>query len=121
MQVRLRDRLDDHGLISVVICRTLGQEWEIDTWLMSCRVIGRRVEEAVCGQLVRWARERGMVALRGRYRPTPRNALVRELYGKLGFHHLGNEGEESLWRLPVSAWKDPQVPIAMDEAGGLDP
>ena len=45
MLVRLVDIFGDNRMISVVICRPLGNEtWEVDTWLMSCRVLGRKAE-----------------------------------------------------------------------------
>ena len=47
LQVRLADIFGDNGMISVVVCRP-GERpvWEIDTWLMSCRVLGRKVEQS---------------------------------------------------------------------------
>ncbi len=57
----------------------------IDTWLMSCRVLGRKVEEAVLNVLCSEARRRGINQLIGTYIPTERNALVEDHYAKLGF------------------------------------
>lgn len=86
LQVRLRDAFGDNGIISVIICRALANDtWEIDTWLMSCRVLGRRVEQAVLGELVHHARARGIRRLVGDYHPTERNGLVAEHYSKLQF------------------------------------
>ncbi len=84
---RLRDRFADNGLIGVMIGRDLGdgQTLELDTWLMSCRVLGRRMEEFMAGAMMVAARERGLSRLLGRYLPTAKNALVRELYPRLGF------------------------------------
>src|SRR5258705_2746178 len=53
LQVRLADSFGDNGMISVLICRGRAQDWDIDTWLMSCRVLGRRVEEAVLQEILR--------------------------------------------------------------------
>src|SRR5581483_6064567 len=52
LQVRLADRFGDLGMIGVVICGPgSGRfEWEIETWLMSCRVLGRKVEEAMLAE-----------------------------------------------------------------------
>ena len=50
LQVRLADRFGDLGMIGVVICHPSKIDdaaWEIDTWLMSCRVLGRKGEEAI--------------------------------------------------------------------------
>jgi FkbH-like protein len=86
LQVRLLDTLGDNGMISVVICRPSSPDtWVIDTWLMSCRVLGRRVEEMVLREISVHAEKAGVRRLVGQYRPTERNALVREHYAKLGF------------------------------------
>jgi FkbH-like protein len=86
MQVRLSDTFGDNGMISVVICRACSVEtWEIDTWLMSCRVLGRCVENMVLRELVHHADRRNIHTLVGIYRPTDRNKLVERHYEKLGF------------------------------------
>ena len=100
LQVRLSDTFGDNGMISVVICRRQGEsDWEIDTWLMSCRVLGRRVEQMVLREILEHARRRGIRKLIGIYRPTDRNKLVAEHYSKLGFlrvhrHADGTTAEE---------------------------
>ncbi len=70
LQIHLADKFGDNGMVSIVICKTSGNCWEIDTWLMSCRVIKRRVEEAVCDELVALARTHGIRILKGFYGPT---------------------------------------------------
>jgi FkbH-like protein len=93
LQVRLTDVFGDNGMISVVICRPQGQRiWAIDTWLMSCRVLGRNVEAMVLRELVLQARERGITRLVGRYIPSGRNEMVRDHYSKLGFEPGDEEG-----------------------------
>jgi FkbH-like protein len=101
LQVRLRDKFGDNGMISVVICRPRARHvWELDVWLMSCRVLGRRVEEAVLGEIVRHARAAGIDTLIGRYLPTARNDIVKDHYMKLGFA-LDGHGEDgsTTWSL----------------------
>lgn len=86
LQIRLKDIYGDNGMISVIICREAGPEtWEIDTWLMSCRVLGRKVEQAVLNDLLTKARSVGISHIIGRYIPTERNALVKDHYQDLGF------------------------------------
>ena len=85
LQVRLADTFGDNGMISAVICRTAGADWEIDSWLMSCRVLGRKVEQVVLGQLAKMARTKGVKCLIGSYRPSGRNSIVADHYAKLGF------------------------------------
>jgi FkbH-like protein len=83
--VRLQDRFGDHGLISIVIGRVAGDALEIDTWLMSCRVLKRQVEELVLNELARQAQLKGHSRLEGIYLPTPKNDMVREFYPRMGF------------------------------------
>lgn len=109
---RLSDRLDDHGLISVVSLIRRGLDVHITRWLMSCRVIGRRVEEAVLGVVAEQAKELGGKCLIGEYRPTSRNEMVAEHYCKLGFTCLGTTIENAIsWRLDLEEFTLGQVPI----------
>jgi FkbH-like protein len=83
--MRLKDRFGDHGLISIVIARKEGETMEIDTWLMSCRVLKRQVEEEVLNELARLAAIRGCAQLEGVYFPTAKNEMVRDFYPRMGF------------------------------------
>ena len=86
LQVRLTDIFGDNGMISVVICRCPTQNvWEIDTWLMSCRVLGRKVESMVLGEILKHAARADIATLIGVYHPTERNQMVADHYEKLGF------------------------------------
>lgn len=92
LQVRLADIFGDNGMISVVICRP-GEAgaWDIDTWLMSCRVLGRKVEHMVLREILKHARAAGVHKLTGVYCATDRNKLVVDHYAKLGFTKVGEE------------------------------
>ncbi len=83
--VRLKDRFGDHGLISIVVGHRSGSTLEIDTWLMSCRVLKRQVEEEVLNELVRLAKKRDCTRLEGIYLPTAKNEMVRDFYTRMGF------------------------------------
>ena len=102
---RLRDRFADNGLIGVMFGR-IGDDprWlEIDTWLMSCRVLGRRMEELMCGEMMTAARQMGVDLILGRYIPTAKNAMVANLYERLGFEPMDSgmnsdlANGETLW------------------------
>ncbi len=74
----------------------------IDTWLMSCRVLGRQVEEEVINQLCQVARERGFRRLIGEYIPTAKNGLVRDLYRRVGFDPIStDDATTTLWCMAV--------------------
>lgn len=111
LALRLKDRFGDNGLISVILARP-DPEWPagqllIDTWLMSCRVLGRQVEAAALGVLATEADRCGASSLIGEYRPTPRNGLVADHYPKLGFVSCsasnGSATEASFWRYDLPA------------------
>ena len=95
------DRFSDHGLVGVVLTRVEGDLLDIDTWLMSCRVIGRTVEQTVLQVLAREAVAHGCRALRGTYIPTAKNGLVADLYPRLGFTRTQQDGETTVWELAV--------------------
>jgi FkbH-like protein len=98
LHARLIDTFGDNGIICVVICRPAEPGvWLIDTWLMSCRVLGRRVEQMVLREILLRARANGIAVLRGAYRPTERNELVRDHYRKLGFVHTGTDEDGATW------------------------
>ena len=99
LQVRLKDIFGDNGMICVVVCRPKDETtWEIDTWLMSCRVLGRGVERMVLQEVVLAARERGIERLIGVHIPTDRNGMVKDHYAGLGFAPYGSDaGGRSEW------------------------
>jgi FkbH-like protein len=100
---RLRDRFADHGLIAVLFADSAGEEWKVDTWLMSCRVIGRGVEEFMLRDLAEAARTAGARRLRASYIPTAKNKLVEQLLPGMGFSPAQEPGDFTLdlRRLPV--------------------
>ena len=72
-QLRLRDKFGDNGMIACVIAvLEENGDLRVDTWLMSCRVLGRTVEEATFNLLLERARALGARRLTGEYRPRKR-------------------------------------------------
>jgi FkbH-like protein len=114
LQSRLADTFGDNGMISVVICRRRGNTWDIDTWLMSCRVLKRQVEQAVLMELLEQARAAGIERIVGRYLPTDRNRLVQDHYRRLGFALLEARADGTTeWTLDVTAAPNFRVPMAV--------
>ena len=86
LQLRLLDRFGDNGVIAIVIGRLQpNKDLLIDTWLMSCRVLGRQVEPTTLNLIAREAGKLGARRLVGEYIPTKKNAMVKDHYVKLGF------------------------------------
>ena len=104
-------------MICVVICRPgAADEWVIDTWLMSCRVLGRKVEQMVLREILHQAREAGIDRVLGRYDPTEKNALVRDHYEKLGFAKVGEQDGSTTWSMPA-ATEIAEVPMRVVRSG----
>jgi len=119
LQVRLLDRFGDNGMICCIIARPDANAWILDTWVMSCRVLGRRVEETVLNEIVRRGRSAGIARIVGLYRPTPRNGLVRDHYRNLGFTPDGSDGDTERWVLNIASYETRLVPIVIEHAAGM--
>jgi len=83
-QLSLADRFGEHGIISVVVLRIDGTQAVIDTWVMSCRVFTRGMEEFVFRIIWRIAKQGGCTGLLGSYVRSAKNAVVAGLYQRLG-------------------------------------
>jgi FkbH-like protein len=103
LAVRLRDRYADHGLVGLIIAHRQGAVLDIDTWLMSCRVIGRTVEATMLEHLCRRAAALGCNALQGTYIPTAKNAMAADAYAKSGFERTRHEEGQEVWAYDLLA------------------
>jgi len=101
LTARAWDRFGDSGLIGVTITRDVGDICEIDTCLMSCRVIGRGVETAMLSCIIDQARSRGMQKVVGKFIPTKKNVPARDFYSMHGFRKEAEQNGEILWTLEI--------------------
>ncbi len=115
VQVRLVDRFGDNGVIAVLIADKGADVWEIDTWLMSCRVLGRRVEEACLAHLAAAAKASGAQALIGKFVPSAKNAMVKDHYPKLGFSRERELEGTAIFRLDLDSYVAPTLEMAVDD------
>lgn len=99
---RLRDRFGDNGLIAAAIAIPENEtRWRLDTFLMSCRVIGRGVETALLAAVERLVRARGGRALLAEYLPTSKNQPAAQLLPSHGFSPA--PGSATLWQHALAA------------------
>ena len=110
LSARVADRFGDNGLISVIIALRHENVLDIDTWLMSCRVLGRNVENALLALLADRASAMGAKYIRGRYVDSGRNGIVRGMFESFGFRRI-DEGSarETVWLLDLGDMK-PKLP-----------
>ncbi len=120
LQIRLIDRFGDNGIISIIAGGPAGEphvgadlahdialgsgDLLLHTWLMSCRVLGRGVEQATLNLVIAEARRLGARRLIGIYRPTPKNNMTRQLYAGFGFTPLEDAADgKTVWALSLEA------------------
>lgn len=82
---RLDDCFGDHGIVICASVRLTDAGAELVTFLMSCRVIGREIEQAFLGALLQHLTARGIERVEGTYIPTDKNTPARDFYENMGF------------------------------------
>ena len=118
--ITVRDRFGDFGLIAVIVLKHSGDTLEVDTFLMSCRVLQRGVEQYAMNHIVEYARAKNFKSIVGRYIPTAKNSMVQEFFAQFGFERGAQRGSEPAetgteWRLDVSRYVPREVFINKPE------
>ncbi len=98
----VRDVFGDNGLIAVAILHNEGDSVEIDTLLMSCRVIGRTVETAIISLLAEKVKRAGTITLQGWFLPTKKNAPAETFYPDHRFTKVKDEESGQLWKFDLT-------------------
>ncbi len=105
----LKDKFGDHGLVSVVILeKKSDKELFVDTWLMSCRVLKRGMEEFIINKMIETAKANGFEKVSSEYLPTPKNKMVKDIYSTFGFR----EKAEGQYEIMVDEYRNKPVFIA---------
>jgi FkbH-like protein len=99
--VQVKDKFGDNGIVGVIIAQLKNGICEIETLLLSCRVIGRTIETAMLGFLAETSKANGARFLQGRFIPTKKNTPVRELYPSHSFRLLDSGDDSTLWSLDL--------------------
>ncbi len=88
----LKDKYGSYGLISAVIMKKVSADTLfIDTWILSCRVLKRGMEEFIINSMIRTAAENGFSYVEAEYVPTAKNGMVKRIYPDHGFEEIGND------------------------------
>ncbi|MCI0390828.1 MAG: hypothetical protein MOB07_18940, partial [Acidobacteria bacterium] len=103
--ISVSDRFGDDGLVGVAITLDKGSVCEIDTLLLSCRVIGRTIESALLAYIIQQAYSRGLGSLKGWFLPTGRNGPASDFYPSHGFSLARKENHGSLWQFDLATSK----------------
>ena len=95
--LRLSDKYGDYGLTGLAIVEKSGT-WRIDNLLLSCRILGRQVEQAVLAYIADDAKNCSQQKLIAEFISTKRNNPARDFYSDMGFQELKNDNE-GFWEL----------------------
>ncbi len=110
--ITVRDRFGDFGLINLVILRRVEDALEIDTFVMSCRVLQRGVEQLAMNRVFEHARRAGCRRVVGCYIPTAKNVMVKDFYERFGFAPIeARDGQGSWYALDVADYLPREVYI----------
>ena len=111
---KLEDKFGDNGVVSVISGQISDSQLHMRLWLMSCRVLKRGMEDAMLDTLVEDAKAKGLKAIIGYYYPTPKNGMVKDFYGRMGFEKIDEDAEgNTTWKLDLSSYtpKNPAIEI----------
>ncbi len=97
----LEDKFGHYGLISLIILHKENDSLFIDTWIMSCRVLKRTMENFVLNSIVNAAKSKGYTKLIGEYIPTAKNKMVKDHYRELGFSEIDGK-----WVLEINNYSE---------------
>lgn len=99
--LHLKDNISDMGIVGVVIMKYKKQEALIDSFLLSCRALGRGAEDAFLSFLVNALREKGIKTLRGEYVKTVKNEQVADFFKKKAFRNIESTDAGSEWEIDL--------------------
>ncbi|MFC1504700.1 HAD-IIIC family phosphatase, partial [Spirochaetota bacterium] len=96
--LELKDKFGENGLTGVIMLEEKDSAWLIDNFLLSCRIIGRKVETALIAYVLKQAKKNGVKEIIGKYIPTAKNALTKEVYKLHGFEMTSEEKGSTEWK-----------------------
>ena len=100
--LRVSDRFGDHGIVGLAIAQRRGDTAYFDSFLLSCRIIGRKVETAFLAFLADWAKTNGLRAFDGELILTAKNAPAADFFARHGFTEVSSDAHGSRWRLELA-------------------
>ena len=104
----LKDKFGDNGMVGLALVETRAQFWRVDTFLMSCRVIGRQAEDALVDRICRDAAEAGCESISAEYIPTAKNNLVAGFWDKMGFGRQNSDVQRVQYSRRLTDYRSPR-------------
>lgn len=101
--VDVKDKFGENGITGAIIMRQEGNQMLIDTLLLSCRVIGRKVENVILAEALSLARQANCYELVGEFIATEKNAPAKDFYRQAGFDLIEQTNGKEVWRMSTQA------------------
>jgi len=115
LQLKLKDKFSEMGIIGLVIGSITESKLEIDTWLMSCRVLKREIEKETLNHIIKICTENNIKQIVGKYFATEKNGIVKNHYPNLGFINEMQHKAYSSWDMDVEQYKPFRTMIDVNE------
>lgn len=112
------DKFGDNGIVGAAIIEKGKEQWRIDTFLLSCRVIGRKIEESMLAYILSEAKNRNANTVLGEFIPTKKNAPAKPFYQESGFvfERSNNSIEMWLYRLQKEFEHPPFIKVIIKDS-----
>ncbi|MGB7582848.1 MAG: HAD-IIIC family phosphatase, partial [Sedimentisphaerales bacterium] len=104
----LKDKFGDNGTVGLALVEIQPKQWRVDTFLMSCRVIGRQVEDALVDRICRDTVKAGCVDISAEYIPSAKNNLVTGFWDKMGFEKENADAQQVRYSKQLENYQSPQ-------------
>lgn len=102
----VKDKFGEFGITGVAFANLHGEEAEIDTLLMSCRILGRKLEIRFASELIRHLKSMGVKKIYARYFKTAKNEQVRDFYDKVGYKLVEERENEKVYSLVIDHYQE---------------
>jgi FkbH-like protein len=115
LRVRVADRFGDYGIVGAIITTARELELQVDTLLLSCRVLGRGVEHAMVRKLGEIALQRGLTIISLPYVATSRNVPARAFADSVAAQFSVKTAGGAFYQIPSS------LAVRIEHKPGHDP
>ena len=96
------DRFGDNGITGAVFFKPMsGNQFEIETLLLSCRILGKGIEQAFLSYCLNLLKMEGVQKIHASYLPTAKNSQVSDFYDRMGFSLTDIRNESKYYELPL--------------------
>ncbi|MBI3087375.1 MAG: HAD-IIIC family phosphatase [Candidatus Omnitrophica bacterium] len=100
--IEVSDRFGDQGISGALSIERHDRWWDVPLWLLSCRVLGKGVEQSVLSVLAGWAKAGGVSELRVAYRPSEKNTPARRFLEACGVSLMRTDDSVQRWQLELA-------------------